>query len=356
MLKKILIMSMLLISGLNAENSLAEEAALKKQQEQEQQTQEQYGDQEFTKIISERIKKFNEFNTQLHEKYLIKKSDTQEIIENKYKNRIQLYAEMSKNINISCNEYNNIHDLITEYSETYAESYPDRGFNSKMEEKRREFLYLLPSPLFSYRVMESEAFEIFYVSDSFIGNHYFDPAWGRSTDTSKIDCAFIRNDEDTKDAYINYIKDAYSSYETRKQEEQAKEEEKIRLAQEQKEREIQRVKQEQENKIRYAQMDKKSEMERAQAQKQQQLSLANEKKERQRVQGACQAWKTKANRMVYSLGVGDKVMKNSAVFIIQGANANTFLVNALGYNIYLQKSDCIAYEALKSAPSPYCYQ
>ena len=94
-----------------------------------------------------------------------------------------------------------------------------------------------------------------------------------------------------------------------------------------------------------------------QIQKDQKLKLANEQKERQRVQGACQAWRSKANKQVYSLGVGDQIVsKNGIIFIIRGVEANTFLVQWGGNYVYLQKSECIPYLSINSAPSPYCYK
>jgi hypothetical protein len=69
--------------------------------------------------------------------------------------------------------------------------------------------------------------------------------------------------------------------------------------------------------------------------------------------------------MVYSLGVGDQIiyywsfgdMRGSSTSVIRGLNANTFLiVNSIGRNEYVAKNSSIAYDALKTAPSPYCYQ
>jgi hypothetical protein len=94
-----------------------------------------------------------------------------------------------------------------------------------------------------------------------------------------------------------------------------------------------------------------------QAQKEQKARLANEQKERKKVQGACQAWRAKANKGVYSLGVGDQVMSSGGgVYIIRGVNTNTFLVNSLFGSMYLQKSDLIPYNSIKTAPSQYCYR
>ena len=93
------------------------------------------------------------------------------------------------------------------------------------------------------------------------------------------------------------------------------------------------------------------------AQKEQQAKLDNEQKERKKVQQACQVWKKQINKQVHSLGIGDQIVtKAGMIYIIRGVEANTFLINAGGVGVYVQKSECIPYSSIRTAPSKYCYQ
>ena len=90
------------------------------------------------------------------------------------------------------------------------------------------------------------------------------------------------------------------------------------------------------------------------------------KKDRDNVKFVCEKWLKKAKQDVYSLGVGEKIvtMKNGKAIspnTINKVEKNTFLVGTYTLwntyeRFYVQKGDCIPYEALKTAPSPYCYQ
>lgn len=291
-------------------NSLAEEAAFKKQQEQQKNANKKSREEELKNVIIPRIKVLRTSEASFYQKYFVNEKDTKEQIDKKFQNKAQLFQDMQKDFT----------NLDTERKELYNFLNDD---NYPMGKSDIELQILGEN--FKERHWSGELSSIFAnIGQDYVGycSNYENDKFMSWSDELTIDI-LNGNNHTNADYYAKYLKCTYVTYEKRQ-----------KKAQEEKQKAIQQ----------------------AQAQKQQQLSLANEKKERQRVQGACQAWRTKANRMVYSLGVGDKVMKNSAVFIIQGANANTFLVNALGYNIYLQKSDCIAYEALKTAPSPYCYQ
>ena len=89
-------------------------------------------------------------------------------------------------------------------------------------------------------------------------------------------------------------------------------------------------------------------------------------KDRDNVKLVCQNWLNKAKQDVYSLGVGEKIvtMKNGKAIspnTINKVEKNTFLVGTYTLwntyeRFYVQKGDCIPYEALKTAPSPYCYK
>jgi hypothetical protein len=297
-------------------NSLTEEAAFNKQQEQlaqqEQKFKIQKDEQEFKEKIIPRVQNLEAFNAQFYEKYLVKYTDTPEMIDNKYKNKDQLFREMQKDFKASNIES----DSLLEYINT-NENLLDL-FNSQNLKFPSALLYSNSGNTIPTIYLEK------YIDNGYINELGYD---------------FITR---CADCYEKYLKYAYSTYEDRQRLAKVQEDEKNRLAKEQKEMELRQALWVKEQKIKQEQL---------------QLQQQKEQKERQKVQGACQSWRTKANRMVYSLGVGDKVVsKNGAVYIIQGANANTFLVNALGFNTYLQKSESIPYDALRTAPSPYCYK
>lgn len=133
--------------------------------------------------------------------------------------------------------------------------------------------------------------------------------------------------------YQNYLKTAYSTYNSRQQSIAKKIEEK-------------KVENEEKNKL-----------------------LEQEKqiqKDRDKVKLVCEKWLKKAKQDVYSLGVGEKIviMRNGKAVSTIGitkVERNTFLVGTYTLwntyeTFYVQKSDSIPYESLKTAPSPYCYQ
>ncbi|CAM3810003.1 hypothetical protein [Arcobacter cloacae] len=89
-------------------------------------------------------------------------------------------------------------------------------------------------------------------------------------------------------------------------------------------------------------------------------------KDRDKVKLVCEKWLKKAKQDVYSLGVGEKIviMRNGKAVSTIGitkVERNTFLVGTYTLwntyeTFYVQKSDSIPYESLKTAPSPYCYK
>jgi hypothetical protein len=80
-----------------------------------------------------------------------------------------------------------------------------------------------------------------------------------------------------------------------------------------------------------------------------------EEKERLNAQKPCDTWRKKAHKMTYSLGVGDKVVsKNGGKYVILEVHANTFLVQGLGMNTFIQKSESIPYSELVNVPNKYC--
>ncbi|MDP3119826.1 MAG: hypothetical protein Q8N01_05380 [Sulfuricurvum sp.] len=153
--------------------------------------------------------------------------------------------------------------------------------------------------------------------------------------SSLLQCQDETCTKETYEDYVQYLKVSYETYDAWQAEKKRKDEDVVRRLREQKEHN--------------AKAD--------QFQKNQKIKLANEQKERQKVQGACQAWRAKANKQVYSLGIGDRVVgKGTGYYVIQGVNANTFLVNTFGGTGYLKKSDSVPYDSLKTAPSEYCYR
>lgn len=274
-------------------NSLAEEVAYKKKQTMLAEQERILDNQQDEEKEKNRQERFKAKENAILEKYFIKQKDSPEIIEMKFKNRARLFSEMPK-------DYEELGQL-QEYGKN------DYGlFNVIMTVPEETYINL----------------------GGYSGiSRYFSALEACRDDTGCIQESF--------QAYEQYIKQSYETYDARQLEQKRKNELDARILRMQEEHN--------------AKAD--------QFQKNQKIKLANEQKERQKVQGACRAWRAKANKLVYSLGIGDKVIsKNGGAYIIQGVNANTFLVNWMGNSMYLQKSDSVPYDSLKTAPSEHCYR
>lgn len=274
-------------------NSLAEEAAYKKKQMLLAEQQKIAKEKQQVSGEMNRQERFKAKEKVILEKYFIKHTDSPEIIESKFKNRAKLFSEMPKDYK-ELGQLSEYREDVVRFIDVPQDKYLNFG-------RRNDRGYSGMSEYFS---------GLLQCQDQDCTNEAFED-------------------------YEQYLRVSYETYDSRQAEEKRRNVENAKMLQVEKERK-----------------EKADQM-----QKDQKIKLANEQKARQNVQSACQAWRAKANKGVYSLGVGDKVMsKNGGSYIIQGVNANTFLVNWMGNNMYLQKSDLIPYDSLKTAPSEYCYR
>jgi hypothetical protein len=85
--------------------SLAEEKALREEQKQREEAQKQAYRKKFEEVIIPRANNLKAFNNAFYEKYLVKNSDTPEMIDDKFKNRDKLYPAMIKDLEASRAEY-----------------------------------------------------------------------------------------------------------------------------------------------------------------------------------------------------------------------------------------------------------
>lgn len=288
-------------------NSLAEEEAYKKQQKQQENANTKKHEQELKDNIIPRIQNLRVSEASFYQKYLVKQNDTQEMIDNKFKNRTQLHNAMQKDFAVLDAERKELYNIFdnNRYSDVLTnisqEHFKDTSWASELSSIFMNAPESYPDGYIlscSYRIPLHSSPDEIYIEHLYTGRENFENA----------------------DTYEKYLKCTYLTYQERLD----------------------------------AKANKAKE---TRAQKEQQIRLANEQKERQKVQGACQIWRAKANKQVYSLGIGDRVTsKGSGYYVVQGVNANTLLVNTLWGPIYLQKSDLIPYESLKTAPSQYCYR
>jgi vacuolar-type H+-ATPase subunit I/STV1 len=367
-------------------NSLAEEAAFKKQQEQSTKQREKLVKQtqleEFKTIFIPQLENAIKSEISFIEKYFVKNDDPLQTIDNKYKKR----AEIIQDYIALRNERKKLRNIFDEHYSNhseYNEFIPEAMFPNIALEKRIYSVAGFVEGAFPALGYDDSSKDIVlgdeYLSRCSDGGYFFGTDSWYDTVAYRLQSIgaaiqIYKNPNDNIDRinnfqniYQDYLKCAYQTYEKRQGEakenaikQKESEQQQIQEAKEniieQKKWEQQQAKEQQEREMRDAQNAKKWEMERAQAQKQQQLKLAIEQKERQKVQGACQSWRTKANRLVYSLGVGDTILCGKSVFVIQDENTNTFTIQIYGRYMYQQKSGCIPYSSLSTAPSPYCYK
>jgi hypothetical protein len=291
-------------------NSLAEEEAFKKRQGEEKISNSKEYEQELKNTIIPRIQRLRASEANFYLKYLVKQNDKQEMIDDKFKNRTQLYSAMQKDFAVLDAERENLYNILYNNKDSDLGDVQNKVLKDQFKETT---WYGELSSIFSNASAS-------YPDGYILSCSYYVPLQSSSDEIYVEDLRTRRESFQNANAYEKYLKCTYLTYQKRLDE-------------------------------------KANKVKELQAQKEQQNKLANEQKERQKVQSACQAWRTKANKGVYSLGIGDKIMsKNGGLYIIQGVNTNTFLVNWRGNSMYLQKSDLIPYESLKTAPSEYCYQ
>jgi hypothetical protein len=298
-------------------NSLAEEAAYRERQEEKKATDAQKYEQELKNSIIPRIQRLREAEASFYQKYLVKQNDNQEMIDDKFKNRTQLYNAMQRDFAVLDAERDKLYNILDNKNNIF-----DNNKNSDLGDVQNKVL----KDQFKGTTWYSELSSIFMnAQESYSDGYVLSCSNSRSLENNQ-DEIFVddlrtkRENFQNANAYEKYLKCAYLTYQKRLD-------------------------------------DKAKKIKDIQAQKEQKARLANEQKERKKVQGACQAWRAKANKGVYSLGVGDQVMSSGGgVYIIRGVNTNTFLVNSLFGSMYLQKSDLIPYNSIKTAPSQYCYR
>ena len=276
--------------------SLAEEAADKKAIEQRQEEQKNEYIRQFNEKIVPRLKNLEAFNEQFYQKYLIKDVDTPEIIDEKFKNRIKLFREMVKDHEAYMQEYQVLDEIANEMCRTDSSNCQRP---SELRQRNSNQYVEWSSFIFGYSIEDYN--------------------------------------------YEAYLREAYETYDARKQ----------------------HAKQEEDRKKQYAKVEAENEAKNK-------MILA----ERKKVEPACKKWRAEANRKVYSLGIGDTVVyTNGGSYVIEAINTNTFTVpnpefkryvtrQKLGLRdvvvpsqyVYLQKEKCIPQAAIQSAPSQYCYQ
>lgn len=322
--------------------SIAEEAAYNKRLQAKENAEIQHTKDEFLLTYTAQVKKYMVDEKEFAEKYFVKNNDLPVTIDSKFKNRLTLSKKMLEDYLSISQERADFHDqYVSKYHFNFQpelESYVSKKLSTLVPNSERYLFSNLPQTLSlegyvdrcefkdqeSYFTTQESITDLYHIASDLISNE------------KNIKNAHDREEQENllvyeKDLqqqfekkYEAYLKCSYYSYEDR----QLQIEKKKQLA------------------LQYAQ-----------AEKEHQAKIDQERREREKVQGACQLWKVKANRSVYSLGVGDKIVSRyGGVYIIKGSYSNTFLVNALGYNLYLQKSECIPYSSLKNAPSPYCYR
>jgi hypothetical protein len=302
--------------------SLAEEKAYRKQQEL---LEKQNKEQEVKNIIEKHNQLREEFQVKkykFYDMYLVKVTDTEEMIDKKYQNSDKLFRKMLEDYKSLMNEY----EIIKNYnSRIYKLS-----FESMDEIKNTD------KPDGNY---DADGY------NKYKSNPYF----------HHIERCY-QGDEDCFSyipSYQKYLKEAYETY----AEWQPK---MIKDSYFEKERKFWEP-------LGFYTND---DIEKAIAKyktpenykKMQAEGNEKEKKERARVKKSCEVWEAKAHKQTYSLGVGDKVIGNNNFnYIILGSNANTFVVRidsdlSTGKQYYLDKSMAIPSKARDNAPSPYCYK
>ncbi|MDD2357790.1 MAG: hypothetical protein PHX13_07755 [Thiovulaceae bacterium] len=277
-------------------NSLADEEAYKKKQQMKEQQKTLDLEQNFKQNIIPKIEQIESLRFQFYKKYYVRDNDTLDSIDSKFKNRIQLFQEMQQDINVHDTEVKNLQKIFdnNQHDPEAKVYYANMLTAQKMTFPDTLMDGLLRSPLSS-------------VKDN-SGNNYlwYDAYPNFSTES-----------------YVRYLKDAYSGYDNRQKEK--------------------------ENNLKAAQAQAKAQKD---AQAQQALWL----KENKKVRGICNAWIAKAHKMVYSLGVGDRITQHGVHLVIQRSNANTFLVNKFIIGpVYIQKRECLP-DPMLPAPSQYCQQ
>lgn len=296
-------------------NSLAEEEAYNKEQQQKEVEKKKQYTRQFNEKIVPSIKRLEVFNEQFYQKYLVKNTDTKEMIDEKFKNRVKLFQEMIRDYQASERAYKALIKYADKMHDIDSDGHPvDRINVHRVEYLRKN--YFLDSDM-----------------------NFLDQDLGKGNFSY----------------YEYYLRSAYDTCDKRIQE-----------AKEAKEMEERRKQEEEERVIASAKRSKENEAAQAKMQKEYEARSKEVAAERKKVEPACQKWIASLKNQVNSLGVGDKVVQRGGYatpYTIQAVHANIFVVKYSVGNFYasklshnVKKSDCIPYDALRSAPSPYCYK
>lgn len=296
-------------------NSLAEEEAYKKEQQQKEVEKKKQYTRQFNEKIVPSIKRLEVFNEQFYQKYLVKNTDTKEMIDEKFKNRVKLFQEMIRDYQASERAYKVL--------ERHIDKMCGMDYSN------------------CYRI---DQISFYNYPESIKNNYYLE-----THDRWPLQRLEYQSD------YELYLKSAYDTCDKRIQE-----------AKEAKEMEERRKQEEEERVIASAKRSKENEAAQAKMQKEYEARSKEVAAERKKVEPACQKWRASLKNQVNSLGVGDKVVQrgwDATPYTIQAVHANIFVVKYSVGNFYasklshnVKKSDCIPYDALRSAPSPYCYK
>lgn len=303
-----LFMAMNLMASENKKqfNSLAEEVAYEKQKQNEEIENQNKANEGLDSILDE----FRNERINFFKKFLVGNEDSLESIDEKYKNSAQIMTETNK-------EYIRLRNKAVELTNKY-----------KNNKNLFDFSVIAYTPVFiQFRMFTNNL-------PSGLLNKYFQY---NGFNPNSIDIHQKFNQKD----YQIYLKKAYEDYDFRvtlpKQGQERIESFKVEIA---KNIEEKQQKLDQDNKVR--------------------LEKAN--MERAKVKKDCDKWLEKSKQEVYSLGVGEYVVKMSngqavATYQIKSVQKNTFLLNdyILG-EFYDQISSYIPRTSIDSAPSVYCYK
>ncbi len=333
---KQLLLILLLIGTLFADfNSLAEEEAYKKKEQSKEEDLRKEYERQLEEKIMPRVENLKKFNRQYYEKYLVKETDTPAMIDEKFKNINNLYPQMIKDYKALVTEYRYLAHMQSDLCVKMGDEAAKKSKNCLVD-------------LAEDRQKNAKLTMVGFMSLGYISEHYYtrlsyfreleDTFEGRvEYDEERVP---ISTESRVLEHYRKYLRECYKSYEDRQKEAKADKER------------IERREQEEEQ--------------RKQGNKKYEARSKEVAAERKKVEPACQKWIASLKNQVNSLGVGDKVVQRGGYatpYTIQAVHANIFVVKYSVGNFYasklshnVKKSDCIPYDALRSAPSPYCYK
>lgn len=132
-------------------SSLAEESAYKKRQEEERQINKNENETKFKENAISRMKNLRAMRSNFYKKYFVKNTDTKEMIEVKFKNKAQLVQEMQNDRAILESEAKKIQQILggSQYSlsQYYKSSEFDGPFPDRIEHSDEiDYVYSYDNP------------------------------------------------------------------------------------------------------------------------------------------------------------------------------------------------------------------